>query len=288
MPSIDKNSKNIALDDPDFKDLPAPSEDVQGHTKIRTEYDYDENDKLIKIVSTFKIEKRKVSKVVAMRKGWKKFGESENDKLGPNPATTINAEEITMQFLTNKVEEEGEHEDVKKKLIDSSKGTVKCRLCKEDHWTTMCPYKDQLDPLRTSLMGEEKEEEGGAGGDGGGMKAVAPGNSAGKYVPPSMRDGANKRGESMAMRQRDETTTVRVTNLSESTREGDLQELFKKFGEIARIYLAKDKNTGSSKGFAYINFKRREEAEMAIKSLNGHGYDHLILSVEWARPSGQQ
>lgn len=70
-----------------------------------------------------------------------------------------------------------------------------------------------------------------------------------------MREGASKRGESMAMRGRDETATVRVTNLSESTREQDLQELFRQFGDIVRIFLAKDKNTGISKGFAFINFK---------------------------------
>lgn len=38
-----------------------------------------------------------------------------------------------------------------------------------------------------------------------------------------------------------------MTNLSEDTRETDLQELFRPFGSISRIYLAKDKNTGQSK-----------------------------------------
>ena len=45
----------------------------------------------------------------------------------------------------------------------------------------------------------------------------------------------------------DETATIRVTNLSEDTRESDLQDLFRPFGTISRIYLAKDKNTGQSK-----------------------------------------
>jgi len=45
----------------------------------------------------------------------------------------------------------------------------------------------------------------------------------------------------------DESATIRVTNLSEDTRESDLQELFRPFGPIQRIYLAKDKNTGQSK-----------------------------------------
>ena len=45
----------------------------------------------------------------------------------------------------------------------------------------------------------------------------------------------------------DESATIRVTNLSEDTRESDLQELFRPFGTIQRIYLAKDKVTGQSK-----------------------------------------
>ena len=45
----------------------------------------------------------------------------------------------------------------------------------------------------------------------------------------------------------DDNATIRVTNLSEDPRETDLQELFRPFGSISRIYLAKDKTTGQSK-----------------------------------------
>lgn len=51
----------------------------------------------------------------------------------------------------------------------------------------------------------------------------------------------------------DDNATIRVTNLSEDTRETDLQELFRPFGSISRIYLAKDKNTGQSKVSARLN-----------------------------------
>ncbi|KAG0718013.1 Eukaryotic translation initiation factor 3 subunit G-B [Chionoecetes opilio] len=236
-----------------------------------------------KIVSHFRIEKHRVARTIAERKTWKKYGLSKNDKPGPNPATTITAEDVFMHFLSNKEEEQNEQEELKKKLMDAQKGQVKCRLCKEDHWTKQCPYKDKLEPLRSSLLGEEKtEEEGAAAGGAGADKAKVGGGTLGKYVPPSMRDGGSKKGESM-MSSRDETATVRVTNLSENTREQDLQDLFRPFGDISRIFLAKDKNTGQSKGFAFINFKRREDAAKAIQVLNGYGYDHLILSVEWAK-----
>lgn len=111
----------------------------------------------------------------------------------------------------------------------------------------------------------------------------------------------------------DDNATIRVTNLSEDTRETDLQELFRPFGSISRIYLAKDKTTGQSKvdgllwgvgvgsrgpvtdpllttsmstlpqGFAFISFHRREDAARAIAGVSGFGYDHLILNVEWAK-----
>jgi hypothetical protein len=56
-------------------------------------------------------------------------------------------------------------------------------------------------------------------------------------------------------------------------------------GAIQRIYLAKDRETQQSRGFAFINFFQKEDAAAAIAKLDGHGYDHLILSVSWANPS---
>jgi translation initiation factor 3 subunit G len=79
--------------------------------------------------------------------------------------------------------------------------------------------------------------------------------------------------------------TIRVTNISEDTTEADLQELFQPFGRISRVYLAKDKETMQSRGFAFVSFVHREDAARAMDKLQGHGYDHLILKLEWARPS---
>lgn len=105
-----------------------------------------------------------------------------------------------------------------------------------------------------------------------------------RYVPPSLRDGGGtRRGETMGNpRQARDDNTVRVTNLSEDIRERDIQELFSPFGQIQRIYLAKDKVTNNSKGFAFVSFLRKDAALSAIMHLNGYGYDNLILSVEMA------
>lgn len=71
------------------------------------------------------------------------------------------------------------------------------------------------------------------------------GGPAGKaaYVPPSMRPGrgGSAPGGGDSMYQRDDTATLRVTNISENTQEEDLRELFRPFGPISRCYLAKDK-----------------------------------------------
>merc|ERR1712062_914416 len=169
-------------------------------------------------------------------------------------------------------------------------GVVKCRICKEDHWTTNCPYKEKVGLLKDLQMDAGDEKAGGSPAIGGpptGVVATPGGTTkSGVYVPPSRRDGA-RGGESMNDRRRNEdTAAIRVSNLSESTQEADLQELFKPFGHIARIYLSKDKITGQCKGFAFVHYYKKDDAQKAISTLNGFGYDHLILNVEWAKPSG--
>jgi len=295
MPAPDNEVKSSWADDVEVEDdgtdslgLPPNSEEIKNGLKIITEYGIDDDGKKFKVVRHYKIEKRQVAKAIAHRKAWAKFGASKEDKPGPNPATTIVSEDVSMQFITNKEEPEGKDEDPLMKLKNMQKGIVKCRICKEDHWTTQCPYKDTLLPVQEALKAEEKKAAAAAAPP----AAAAPGGPGGKkegsaYVAPALREGGNRRGETMATgRRTDEGCTVRVTNLSENARDSDLQELFGRIGEISRIFLSKDKNTGQSRGFAFVSYKRREDAERAIKTLNGYGYDHLILTVEWSKPSG--
>ncbi|CAG9857581.1 unnamed protein product [Phyllotreta striolata] len=258
--------------------LPPSTEVLENGQKIITEYKYNEDDKKIKIVRTYKIEKRIVSKSIALRKTWKKFGEASGDKPGPNPATTIVTEDVYMQYITSKEEDNKQEDDgIDKLKALGDKNAVKCRTCNGDHWTTKCPWKDTM--LVGGKMPDEKK-----------LSAVTGAGEAGKqggskYVPPSMRDGAAKRTDGSNMAKRDDSyCAIRIANLSESTTESDLEELVKQFGPLQKLYLAKDKMTGMCKGFAYIHFKFRNDAAQAIARLNGHGYDHLILSVDWSRP----
>ena len=104
----------------------------------------------------------------------------------------------------------------------------------------------------------------------------------GKYVPPFIKDQQQKNAGNKGGR--DDTTAIRISNLSEATSDGDLEELTNKFGKKSKMYLAKDKNTGLCKGFAYVHFYTKEDAATAIETLDGFGYDHLILKAEWSKP----
>jgi translation initiation factor 3 subunit G len=120
-----------------------------------------------------------------------------------------------------------------------------------------------------------------------------------KYIPPSQRaakgtsTGGAAGGGSMGVggssssssNRMDDLNTIRVTNISENTTEADLQELFQRFGRISRVYLAKDKETLMSRGFAFVSFVHKGDAAKAMEHLQGFGYDHLILKLEWARPN---
>jgi len=76
---------------------------------------------------------------------------------------------------------------------------VSCRICKGDHWTTKCPYKDTLAPLQESLDADKKKDEPASNAA---QQTAAGGPRPGKYVPPSLREGGNRKGESMSLKNR--------------------------------------------------------------------------------------
>jgi len=75
---------------------------------------------------------------------------------------------------------------------------VSCRICKGDHWTTKCPYKDSLAPLQ-ELDADKKKDEPASNAA---PQTAAGGQRPGKYVPPSLREGGNRKGESMSLKNR--------------------------------------------------------------------------------------
>jgi len=258
-----------------------PKEGERIVTEVKNDPD---SGKKYQIHRTFRLEKKLVSKGVIDRKTrWAKFGQSKRDSPGPNSATTVVADEVLMQFLNAKQEDGGE--DVNNpfaKLQQEGKGFVKCRYCHDNHFSAKCPYKDVAGLAEMSQV----RSSGNVGADMDDSKKTDSDAKPGVFLPPALR-GGNRRGELMSNSgsNRKDEATIRVSNLPESMSETDMQELCSPFGKIDRIFLAKDRATGVCKGFAFVTYQNRETAARALRSLNGYGYDHLILNVEWSKPA---
>lgn len=66
-----------------------------------------------------------MSKSIALRKTWRKYGIAKDDKPGPNPATTVTSEEIFMQFITSREEQEKTDDDILEKLSSKHDNNMK-------------------------------------------------------------------------------------------------------------------------------------------------------------------
>jgi RNA recognition motif-containing protein len=72
--------------------------------------------------------------------------------------------------------------------------------------------------------------------------------------------------------------------LSYSTNEETLRALFSNFGSVATVELIKDRDTGNSKGFAFVEMGSQSEANKAISSLNGTSLENRVIKVNIAKP----
>ncbi|KAG2670070.1 hypothetical protein I3760_14G066800 [Carya illinoinensis] len=253
--------------------------DENGIKKV-IEYRFNDDGNKVKITTTTRTRKlanARLSKRAVERRSWPKFGDAVHEDVGSR-LTMVSTEEILLERPRapgSKPEEPKAGGDSLAQLSKGGAVLMVCRTCgkKGDHWTSRCPYKD-LAPQAEGFVDKPSAVSEATN--------AASGASKGAYVPPGMRAGAERTGSDM--RRRNDENSVRVTNLSEDTREPDLQELFRPFGAVSRVYVAIDQKTGMSRGFGFVNFVNREDAQRAINKLNGYGYDNLILRVEWATP----
>ncbi|MEK7702924.1 MAG: RNA-binding protein [Nitrospirota bacterium] len=79
-------------------------------------------------------------------------------------------------------------------------------------------------------------------------------------------------------------TKLYVGNLSYTTTEEDLQTLFAQAGSVSSVMLIKDRDTGRSKGFAFVEMGSPAEAQKAITQFHGTKYGDRDLTVNVARP----
>ena len=75
-----------------------------------------------------------------------------------------------------------------------------------------------------------------------------------------------------------------VGNLSYSVRDDDLQQQFSSFGQVQSAKVMMERDTGRSKGFGFVEMSNSQEAEAAIRGMNGQNMGGRDLTVNIARP----
>jgi RNA recognition motif-containing protein len=75
-----------------------------------------------------------------------------------------------------------------------------------------------------------------------------------------------------------------VGNLAYETTEDELRTLFTQAGAVTSVALIKDRDTGRSKGFAFVEMSNQSEAQKAIQMFNGYSLANRPLKVNAARP----
>ncbi len=81
---------------------------------------------------------------------------------------------------------------------------------------------------------------------------------------------------------------IYVGNLSRDVTEDDLRQAFEAFGEVSSANIIKDKFSGESRGFGFVEMPSQSDAESAITGMNGQDLKGRTINVNEARPQAQR
>eukprot|EP00924_Labyrinthula_sp_SR-Ha-C_P014918 augustus_masked-scaffold_9-processed-gene-2.11-mRNA-1 protein AED:0.27 eAED:0.28 QI:0/-1/0/1/-1/1/1/0/283 len=230
---------------------------------IKTVIEYKMKDnKKYKVVRKYKVEKviKKIPTVVKERMAWakNKFGQAAGESSGPNPShTSVELEDF---YIDDPAMDEAAEEAKHQKMLQSLQQGINKRAISSK-------LADQ--GLKSTGLRRNPDEIGVSG---------AGGLATGKYVIPASRG----RGEGALQ---EEVTTLRLSNLVRDVTDDEIRALCSLYGMVKRVFLARDSVTKESKGFAYVSFSTRQQAEQALNALHGAGMHHMIINVEWAKPN---
>jgi len=79
-----------------------------------------------------------------------------------------------------------------------------------------------------------------------------------------------------------------VGNLDFNTGEDELRKMFEVYGQVDRVSIMTDRDTGRSRGFGFVEMANAEEGEKAIAALNGTQLGGRTLNVNEARPKPER
>jgi cold-inducible RNA-binding protein len=80
---------------------------------------------------------------------------------------------------------------------------------------------------------------------------------------------------------------IYVGNLSYDTTDSRLNDSFAGFGEVTRATVIKDRDTGRSRGFGFVEIADADQARAAVEALNGTELDGRVITVNEARPRSE-
>lgn len=206
----------------------------------------------------------------------------------PGPEPTITAwtnEWVDLRCLppVRKEEEAKEEKSELDKLVEN-KATVRCNNCGEaGHWSLKCPKRRELGPQSASQTAAAAASGGGNSGSGD--------SGSNKWVPSfRSRDGNSGGGGGGADggQSSSGTTdiTIKISNLQDDTTDNDLRVLLSEVASKFRIdtpsrsFLVKDKVTYAAKGYAYVTYLRQDDANKALKALDGYRFANVVLQAE--------
>jgi cold-inducible RNA-binding protein len=79
-----------------------------------------------------------------------------------------------------------------------------------------------------------------------------------------------------------------VGNLSFNTNEDELRTIFAPFGQVDRVSIMTDRDTGRSRGFGFVEMASNEDGDKAITALNGSSVGGRTINVNEARPKTER
>ena len=77
---------------------------------------------------------------------------------------------------------------------------------------------------------------------------------------------------------------IYIGNLNYRVKESDLQQVMESYGTVKSVKIIKDRETGKSKGFGFVEIAEEEQAKEAIEKLNGSEFEGRMMVVKEARP----
>ncbi|KAF3493362.1 hypothetical protein DY000_02054961 [Brassica cretica] len=119
-----------------------------------------------------------------------------------------------------------------------------------------------------------------------GKSSSGPARRGRSPLPPPQSKGASSPSKKAAPIQ--ESLVLHVDSLSRNVNEGHLKEIFGNYGEVVHVELAMDRAVNLPKGYAYVEFKARADAEKALLFMDGGQIDGNVVKAKFTLPPRQK